>query len=90
VFIIGELDRFDGIIVRIYPEKGGRHNIPHIHVYYNEYSCTISIVDGKMLEGNLPNKQKIILYQWLIKYKEIILLKWIELMEGKSINKIER
>jgi len=37
VLIIGELDRFHGIIVRIYPEKGRIHNIPHIHVYYNEY-----------------------------------------------------
>ena len=43
-----------------------------------------------MLEGNLPSKQRIILYQWLIKYKEIILLKWIQLIEGKSITKIER
>jgi len=90
VFIIGELDRFDGIIVRIYPEKGGKHNMPHIHVYYNEYSCIISILDGKILDGNIPIKQKIIMYQWLIKYKEIILLKWIELIEGKSITKIER
>lgn len=90
MFIIGELDRFDGIIVRIYPEKGGKHNMPHIHVYYNEYSCIISILDGKILDGNIPIKQKIIMYQWLIKYKEIILLKWIELIEGKSITKIER
>ena len=90
MFIIGELDRFDGIIVRIYPEKGGKHNMPHIHVYYNEYSCIISILDGKILNGNIPIKQKIIMYQWLIKYKEIILLKWIELIEGKSITKIER
>lgn len=90
MFIIGELDRFDGIIVRIYPEKGGKHNMPHIHVYYNEYSCIVSILDGKILDGNIPIKQKIIMYQWLIKYKEIILLKWIELIEGKSITKIER
>lgn len=76
--------------MRIYPEKGEKHNIPHIHIYYNEYSCTVSIVDGKILEGKLPNKQKLILYQWLIKYKEIILLKWVDLMEGKSITKIER
>lgn len=64
--------------------------MPHIHVYYNEYSCIISILDGKILDGNIPIKQKIIMYQWLIKYKEIILLKWIELIEGKSITKIER
>ena len=87
---IGELDRFEGITVRIYPEKGERHNIPHVHVYYNEYNCVISIIDGKILEGKLPNKQKLVLYQWLIKYKELIMLKWIELIEGKTITKIER
>ena len=88
--IVGELDRFDGIVVRIYPEKGEKHNIPHVHIYYNEYNCVISILDGKVLEGKLPNKQKVIFYQWLIKYKEVVLLKWFDLMDGKTIKKIER
>ena len=87
---IGELDRFAGIVVRIYPENGGKHNMPHIHAYYNDYTCVISIIDGKVLDGKLPGKQKIILYQWLLKYKEAVLLRWYDLAEGKTIKKIER
>lgn len=45
--LVGELDRFDGIIIRIYPEKGERHSIPHIHIYYNEHNVLYQFLMGK-------------------------------------------
>lgn len=41
---------FYGIIIRMQCEKGGQHNLPHIHAIYgeNEIAMTLS---GKILEG---------------------------------------
>jgi hypothetical protein len=50
-----ELSRFYKIIIQMYFEHGGKHNKPHIHVHYNEYTASIAL-DGEMLEGALPAK----------------------------------
>ena len=43
------LSTFFGIIVRMYNEKGGKHNIPHIHVEYSGEELVIGL-DGTILE----------------------------------------
>jgi len=48
---------FYGIIVMMYYFDTDRHNIPHIHVKYAEYSCVVNILNGEILEGNLPKKK---------------------------------
>ena len=49
----------------MYKELGGHHNEPHIHIKYNEYTMSITI-DGKVLSGRLPNKQRKLLEAWMI------------------------
>ena len=46
---------FYGIIVRMYRELGGKHNIPHIHVEYSGQEAVIGL-DGTVLEGNTLRK----------------------------------
>jgi hypothetical protein len=36
----------------------GRHNLPHIHVEYQDEEAVFSIPDGQLLAGNLPQRQK--------------------------------
>ena len=48
------LSMFFGIIIYMYSEIGGRHNIPHIHAEYQGEEAVISL-DGTLLEGSLPN-----------------------------------
>ena len=47
---------FYGIIVRMYKEIGGKHNMPHIHVEYSGQEAVIAL-DGTVLEGKLPKAQ---------------------------------
>ncbi len=47
------ISMFYGIIVRMYCSPN-EHNPPHIHVYYQEYSSTVSIPDGELLSGRFP------------------------------------
>ena len=47
---------FYGIIVRMYRELGGKHNISHYLVDYAGQESVIGL-DGTVLEGKLPKSQ---------------------------------
>ena len=49
-----ELSRFKGIVIKMLYRDYGKHNCPHIHVYYGEYEASVSI-DGQLLAGSLPS-----------------------------------
>ena len=54
---MGRISAFLGIILYMYPEKGGKHNKPHLHAFYGDEECEISIPDGEVLAGSLPARQ---------------------------------
>ena len=41
------------------------HNPPHIHAIYNDSVAAISIKDGEVLEGYLPQKNLIMVQKWV-------------------------
>jgi hypothetical protein len=53
--VYAEISRFFGIIIRMFHKD---HSPPHFHVEYGEYKAVFSIREQKVLEGNLPLKQK--------------------------------
>ncbi len=54
------LSTFFGIIVRMYHEVGGKHNLPHIHAEYSGEEIVMAF-DGTILEGSVPkNKLKLL------------------------------
>ena len=55
------LSAFYGLAIYMYDEKKGKHNKPHIHVYYSGEDFVISIPDGDLIEGILKkNKLRLI------------------------------
>ena len=46
------LSTFYGLIVWMYKETDGKHNLPHIHVQYGDYRLAVSL-DGQDLEGSI-------------------------------------
>lgn len=50
------LSTFYGIIVRMYQEKGGKHNMPHLHAEYSGDEIVLSL-DGTVLEGSIPKNK---------------------------------
>ena len=50
------ISMFYGIIVRMYREEGGQHNLPHIHAEYQGSEVVVSL-EGDVLEGSIPNKK---------------------------------
>lgn len=48
------ISMFYGILVMMYFRDNQRHHLPHIHVRYQGEEVVISLEDGSLLEGTLP------------------------------------
>ena len=48
------ISMFYGIIVQLYFFDNERHNLPHIHIRYGEFTASIAIETGELLAGNFP------------------------------------
>lgn len=46
----------DGIIIEIRSKEDG-HNVPHIHAHYQGDNISISLIDCRILAGNIPKKK---------------------------------
>ncbi|MCD8218477.1 MAG: DUF4160 domain-containing protein [Clostridiales bacterium] len=82
------LSMFFGIIVRMQSEKGGKHNIPHIHAIYGDNEMVVSL-DGNILEGQFPNKQTKLLMAWMAIHEDELVANWELLQKGDGYFKID-
>ena len=69
------LSRFYGIIIKMYFQQS-EHNPPHIHAIYGEYIAAISIIDFKVLEGDLPIKAISLVLEWMKIHQNELMLIW--------------
>ena len=51
------ISMFYGIIVYLYFMDNKQHNVPHIHVRYQEHEVVVAIPDGDILEGSIPKQR---------------------------------
>lgn len=59
--------------------KESNHNIPHIHARYGGFEISISLVDYKVLAGNLPSKQQKKAVNWVKTNKNLLLTRWSDI-----------
>ena len=76
------LSLFYGIIVRMYMEVGGKHNMPHIHAEYAGKKIVMSL-DGEILQGEFPSRQLQLLKAWMIIHHEHKKANWELLSTGE-------
>ena len=82
------LSMFFGIIIRMYyaPKE---HNPPHIHVYYQDLTASINILDGQVTSGKLPLKQLRLVNAWIEIHQEELLADWNLCQNGEKPYSIE-
>ena len=80
---------FYGLIVSMYYLDTKQHNLPHIHVKYNEFEAVFTIPDGDLLEGNLPNNKIKLIKAWVEIHQEDLMADWSLAVKGQPIFKIE-
>ena len=81
------LSRFYGIIIRMYFLQK-EHNPPHIHAIDGDDVAAITISDGKVIEGALPNKALEMVKEWVSLNKDELLTMW-ETQEFKQLSPLE-
>lgn len=82
------LSTFFGIIVRMYKEVGGRHNMPHIHAEYSGEEVVVAL-DGTVLEGSFPKNKLKLLDAWMEIHREDLEANWSLLSNGEQFFRID-
>lgn len=82
------ISQFYGIIIQMFFKEKGQHHQKHVHVKYNEYKAVYNL-QGKMLEGKLPNKQQKLVEAWIFIHQEELQSLWDLMQEQGEYFKID-
>lgn len=82
------LSTFFGIIVRMYREVSGKHNLPHIHAEYAGEEVVVAL-DGTILEGSIPKAKMKLLDAWIEIHREDLQANWQLLSNGEQFFRID-
>lgn len=83
------ISMFYGIIVYMYFMDNKQHNMPHIHVKYQEDEVIVLIPDGEVLEGAIPKAKMKLLQAWIEIHKDELVANWQLAVSGQHPYKIE-
>lgn len=79
------ISMFYGILIRMYYDD---HNPPHIHAIYNDTEAVYEL-DGNIIEGKLPNKQRKLVEAWISIHEEELRANWELAKSGEQLFRIE-
>jgi hypothetical protein len=88
-WLVPELSRFFGIIIRMYWEAGERHHTPHFHAYYQDSMAIFSIDPVDLMEGAMPRRQIRLVEAWAELHQEELTRDWQRLQAGQRPLPIE-
>ena len=83
------ISMFYGIIIYMYFKDNRHHNKPHIHVHYQGQEMIVSVPDGEILEGEIPNSKMKLLQAWIELHRDELLADWELAVSGQQPYKIE-
>lgn len=82
------ISQFFGILISMYVEMGGKHNVPHFHAYYGEYEAVFNLL-GELIAGELPTKQRKMVEAWAVIHEDELHAEWKAINELGQHFKIE-
>ena len=82
------LSMFFGIIVRMYRELGGMHNLPHVHAEFSGDEVVVAL-DGTVLEGSIPRNKMKLLLAWMEIHHDELAANWTLLSNGEQFFRID-
>lgn len=83
------ISMFYGIIVYMYFTDNRRHKKPHIHAKYQGHQIVVSIPDGEVLTGSIPNAKQKLLQAWIELHKDELMADWELAVSGEQPYKID-
>jgi hypothetical protein len=83
------ISMFYGIVVMMFFDDSRRHKKPHIHVEYQNHQAVITLPDGKLLRGTLPQAKRKLVAAWIEIHREELMADWALAARKESIFKID-
>ena len=81
------ISMFYGIIITMF-NNGREHTPPHFHASYSGAEAVFDL-DGDILSGDIPAKQKHLIKAWAVLHKDELEANWKLCMEMQSLYPIE-
>lgn len=78
------ISMFFGIMVSMYFKDNERHHLPHIHVRYQGDNASISIDDGRILDGSFPPRQLKLVQAWVEIHNDELQADWELAVTGEE------
>lgn len=82
------ISMFYGIVIYMYLMDNKQHHLPHIHTRYQGMKASISLVDGELLDGELPKAKLRLVQAWIEIHRESLLADWNLAISGELPFKI--
>ena len=79
------ISTFFGILIRMHYDD---HNPPHFRALYQENQATFDM-DGNILQGDFPDRQKKLVAAWAVLHKDELLANWELSKDNQSLFMIE-
>ena len=83
------ISMFYGIIVRMYYFDNQQHNMPHIHVHYQDDAAIFEIPNGSIIDGKLPKAKQKLVAAWIEIHKDELIADWELAINGEAVFKID-
>ena len=83
------ISMFYGIIVYMYYLDNKQHSLPHIHAKFQETEIVLSIPEGDILEGSIPNNKLKLLLAWIEIHRDELMANWELASKGEQVFKID-
>ncbi len=83
------ISMFYGILISMYFKDTQQHNLPHIHVEYQDFNAILSLPDGEVIESNLPPKKLKMVQAWIAIHEDELMIDWKLAVRGEPIFKID-
>ena len=83
------ISMFYGIIIRMFFMDNKEHKLPHIHVEYSEFEAVVSIPDGEIIAGSVPDSKMKLVRAWIEIHKDALMADWKLAVSGQPVFKID-
>ncbi|PWM78764.1 MAG: DUF4160 domain-containing protein [Phascolarctobacterium sp.] len=64
------------------------HNPPHFHVEYAGHEASVSILEGVIMRGAIPNRQLKMVLAWAEIHRDELMQNWELAKQHKPLNRI--
>ncbi|WP_044412853.1 DUF4160 domain-containing protein [Thiomicrospira microaerophila] len=83
------ISMFYGIVIYLYYFDNEKHNLPHIHARFQDFTASFSIETADVLSGDFPKGKARMVQAWIEIHRESLMADWNLAVNGEPPFKIE-